>query len=50
MAAFLLVVAISSYAVVTARRIPRSARGYFGRRLIGSVITGVMFFVGRART
>lgn len=35
--ATLLVTGVAVYSVVTARRIPRSVRGYFVRRLVGSV-------------
>lgn len=35
--AFLLVVGVGTYGVVTTRQIPRTVRGYFGRRLIGSI-------------
>jgi len=35
--ATLLVAGIAIYSVVTARRVPRSVRGYFVRRLVGSV-------------
>lgn len=34
--ALLLLGGIGAYSVLTARRIPRSVRGYFGRRLVGS--------------